>query len=212
MKKSTQSIVISALLTLIITQLASCGNDDCPDIKQPPIQDLTEFEKQRFPYDTIDQLAFYYRDERTIDTLVYEKIDYVQKVVGVGDSIDMESGCKQKFMSRHAEYIAKYKHRKSGHIIEFFNDADITRIGVNWIYGYVSSSHGSLDKKYGGENQISLGDTVTLLDSIVFEKAFRSYTTQPPLKSSHYAYSYPIGFIYLGDKQNNKEWFLLDWQ
>ncbi|MCB0738425.1 MAG: hypothetical protein KDC92_12990 [Bacteroidetes bacterium] len=216
MKKSTQAIVISALLTLIITQLASCGNDNCPEIKQPPIQDLTEFEKQRFPYDTIDQLTFLVIKDTILDTMVYEVVKREKLVRNIGNGINIDNGCEQKFESRYRGYQVTYQCKINGYFLIFKNRESPTELSVTWSatskwdMDSTYAVHGALDRHFGVKNDKVNSDTVMVLDSIVFENAFRGSVDRYPAGKTYYAYSYPIGFVYLYDENNDIKWILLD--
>ena len=190
--------------------IGACDGDDipCPEVNQPPIQELNKWEKQRFPYGDFDTLVFVIEEPKIgrQDTVKLGRILYDSSVVNHGDSVNVETACKKAYERRTQEYVAiygtDYKDR-----LTFKNESDFDGLIVRWDEHSNGPPHFSLSQHYGEQNQISLSDTDTaIVKGIQYQDVYKSFKNN----SYNYIYNIKYGFVFIHDTKISKKWSLLE--
>ena len=139
--------ILLSLLLLIAFIISACDNDDhpCPEVNQPPVQELTQWEKERFPYGNYDTLVFVIEEPGRYDTVKLGRIYYDSMVVSRGDSIDVSTGCDKAFANRSQLFTAIYGSSYKDRLI-FTNNEDAEWIEIKWEKNNTFVGHNWLNK------------------------------------------------------------------
>ena len=79
---------------LITLNFTSCDSDDCgADAIDPPIEELSKWNRQRFPYFKFKSLTFRIEEPGRIDTVTLQRTSVDSTIATIGLGRDPHSGC-----------------------------------------------------------------------------------------------------------------------
>jgi hypothetical protein len=204
-------IVILIFGGFIITlNFTSCDRDNCgSDAIDPPMKELSKWNRQRFPYFRYESLTFRIEEPGRIDTVTLQRTSVDSSVVKVGLGRDPHSGCYVGYDEIYKTYHIKYGERDNPDRLTMYAESTGGSLDFIWNENEIGFLFHSFNGFLGNQNDELNHDTVNFFGRDFYPTAcgeqLRSFTD-----TVYGCYNYPLGIIFLHDYQMEKKWYLLE--
>lgn len=159
-----KKVVFALLMGFITICVTNCNEPDrppCDEVVQPPIRELSKWQKQRFPYENFKSLTFIVEEPGRKDTVTLKRIKYdTVSTHNFGSNNKDETGCVSAYHARHERHLAIYGEDYKDRLT-FENCQVGSEILAKWLEDSTRITHHGFNEYYGYHNTKLPDDTVT---------------------------------------------------